>query len=185
MWIWSFSGILGFLFFFRQSLGALELAGSFDLSLGCLIYRDWVWFCSTHLQSLGSALHSKIGAFLLASASINHSGVSMSSRRHDLLLQFEGLAVASSILHFYSFIGFNFLISIWFLLFTEEERRFRAYRLGSHAPAPGLAFRLMCAALNWRDHLNRRTRLSGLIRHRDASCSFRFSAFRLILDASI
>ena len=70
-----------------------------------------------------------------------------------------------AVFDFYPFIGIFPLILIWFLLSTEEGSRFKAHGHGSRGPGLGIALRLMCAALNWRDHLNRRTRVSVLMRH--------------------
>ena len=63
-------------------------------------------------------------------------------------LQFEDFTAASPTLHFYPFIGFNFLDFNPISFYPEEEGRFIMHRPGLHTPAFGLGFRLMCAALN-------------------------------------
>jgi len=45
----------------------------------------------------------------------------MSSRRHDLPLQFKGLVVASLIFNFQLFIGVNFSVLTRFLLLMKKE----------------------------------------------------------------
>ena len=45
----------------------------------------------------------------------------MSSKRHDLPLQFKGSAVASLIFNFHLFIGVNFPVLTRFLLLMEKE----------------------------------------------------------------
>ena len=52
---------LGFLCFFRQSLGAFELAGCVALHLESSIYRESNQFWCTDLQSCASAFSSEIG----------------------------------------------------------------------------------------------------------------------------
>ena len=59
------------------------------------------------------------------------------------------------------------------------------HRPGLHTPAFGLGFRLMCAALNWRVHLNCRVRLSVLMRHNRVSISTYFSRDRFRPNVSI
>ena len=95
----------------------------------------------------------------------------MSSRRHDLLLQFEGLAVASSILHFYSFIGFNFLISIRLLLLEEEGGRFSVLGLGLRAPERKRLLRFICTEFKRRERFMNGTHVSDSMRHRRESVS--------------
>ena len=87
----------------------------------------------------------------------------MSSRRHDLLLQFEGLAVASSILHFYSFIRL--------LLLEEEGGRFSVLGLGLRAPERKRLLRFICTEFKRRERFMNGTHVSDSMRHRRESVS--------------
>ena len=109
--------------------------------------------------------------------------------------RWQGDAIEALNLRFYCLVGhFRFLpiyrdfyrIFLRFDSFTREEGgRFVVHRPGLHAPAPGLAFRLMRAALNWSGWFMRGAHLSDSMRHRGISFSFISSAFHPLLEFSI
>ena len=92
------------------------------MSSGGLIYRLSISIAAMDVLSLGSPLHSEIGALLLAPVAIDHPDIAMMARRCDWHPQFEESSTAVAISHFHQLSGFSLIFFTVDLSFTAKKK---------------------------------------------------------------